>query len=237
MRTTRSCTKCGLVQSTDQFTSSRPNECRTCRSAYHRAYGRKNREVLSAKLRERRQKVRETDPERDLVLREKKNAARRQGPYRARTDRACKLCAVALTPENNPPHCGRYCKTCRYKRVVARPEVQVALHAWQKAHRAERRAYLRAYMQAHPEKRSAYTQNYRARFGGARRNGVVTPAEWKARLEEFGHRCAYCLRGDVKLTQEHVEAVSCGGAHSIENVVPACQPCNSRKKDRRILLS
>jgi|SRR5580692_74080 5-methylcytosine-specific restriction endonuclease McrA len=64
----------------------------------------------------------------------------------------------------------------------------------------------------------------------------VTLDAWRARLEEFGHACAYCLRTDVLLlTQDHVLAVSRGGLHLIENIVPACQSCNARKHNRGIL--
>jgi 5-methylcytosine-specific restriction endonuclease McrA len=37
------------------------------------------------------------------------------------------------------------------------------------------------------------------------------------------------------LTQDHVTAVSRGGEHSADNVVPACRSCNSRKSNRSII--
>jgi 5-methylcytosine-specific restriction endonuclease McrA len=61
-----------------------------------------------------------------------------------------------------------------------------------------------------------------------------TLAQWLEVLEEFGHRCAYCLCGDQKLTMDHVIPVAKGGEHVRENIVPACKSCNSRKKDRSI---
>lgn len=57
---------------------------------------------------------------------------------------------------------------------------------------------------------------------------------WVEILDEFNHRCAYCLRGDVKLTMDHVIPLSKGGPHTRDNIVPACKPCNSKKKDRPI---
>lgn len=54
--------------------------------------------------------------------------------------------------------------------------------------------------------------------------------DWPAILEMFGHRCAYCLQpSDKPLTVDHIIPLSRGGEHSIENVVPACKSCNSRK--------
>jgi 5-methylcytosine-specific restriction endonuclease McrA len=54
-------------------------------------------------------------------------------------------------------------------------------------------------------------------------------------LEYFGHACAFCLRTDIKLTQDHVIAITLGGGHTKENVIPACQPCNSRKKNKLVV--
>ncbi|MEZ5205012.1 MAG: HNH endonuclease [Acidimicrobiales bacterium] len=45
-----------------------------------------------------------------------------------------------------------------------------------------------------------------------------------------GGRCAYC--GAKGSTVDHVVPRSRGGRHDWDNVVLACQPCNSRKGDR-----
>jgi len=57
----------------------------------------------------------------------------------------------------------------------------------------------------------------------------LTNAEWAETLAYFNHACAYCLRSDVPLTMDHVVPVSKGGPHTRDNVVPSCQPCNSKK--------
>jgi 5-methylcytosine-specific restriction endonuclease McrA len=98
----------------------------------------------------------------------------------------------------------------------------------------------------HPERRSEAILKYSRSDHGiamladarARRYGVtgrVTAIEWRERVEEFGHACAYCLRTDMKLTKDHVLGLASGGEHSIDNIVPACSSCNSRKKERGIL--
>lgn len=99
---------------------------------------------------------------------------------------------------------------------------------------AERlRAYATEYRLAHPLERMVHHETRRARKMG--RNGAgVTAVEWRAILEYFGHRCAYCLRADVKLQQEHVDPLARGGAHSPENVVPACAFCNNSKHNRPV---
>jgi 5-methylcytosine-specific restriction endonuclease McrA len=45
-----------------------------------------------------------------------------------------------------------------------------------------------------------------------------------------GHRCQYC--GASAENIDHVIPKSRGGLHAWDNVVAACRPCNSRKRDR-----
>ena len=45
-----------------------------------------------------------------------------------------------------------------------------------------------------------------------------------------GHRCQYC--GASAENIDHVIPRSRGGTHAWENVVAACRPCNTRKRDR-----
>lgn len=45
-----------------------------------------------------------------------------------------------------------------------------------------------------------------------------------------GHRCQYC--GGNAESIDHVVPRSRGGAHTWDNVVAACRPCNVRKRDR-----
>ncbi len=45
-----------------------------------------------------------------------------------------------------------------------------------------------------------------------------------------GHRCQYC--GATAENIDHVIPRSRGGAHTWDNVVAACRPCNARKEDR-----
>ena len=45
-----------------------------------------------------------------------------------------------------------------------------------------------------------------------------------------GNRCQYC--GAAAENLDHVVPRSKGGAHTWENVVAACRPCNTRKEDR-----
>jgi 5-methylcytosine-specific restriction endonuclease McrA len=47
-----------------------------------------------------------------------------------------------------------------------------------------------------------------------------------------GHRCQYC--GASAENIDHVIPRSKGGPHTWDNVVAACRPCNTRKRDRML---
>ena len=59
---------------------------------------------------------------------------------------------------------------------------------------------------------------------------VVTDADIEAIWAMYDYTCAYCGAADVPLTIDHLIPIANGGAHSKENIVPACLSCNSRKR-------
>jgi hypothetical protein len=59
-----------------------------------------------------------------------------------------------------------------------------------------------------------------------------TKEQWKDCKHEFGQCCAYCGKYSKKLTQEHFIPVSKGGEFTINNIIPACGPCNYSKQDK-----
>jgi 5-methylcytosine-specific restriction endonuclease McrA len=117
--------------------------------------------------------------------------------------------------------------------------------AWRDAHRAEQKAWRAAYYTAHKAERAAavltwrasnplLAQTYRHR-SSARARGAetidLTAAEWGEILSAYGHRCAYCgADGDIE--QDHIVPLSQDGAHTAQNVTPACPSCNSSKRNR-----
>jgi 5-methylcytosine-specific restriction endonuclease McrA len=56
------------------------------------------------------------------------------------------------------------------------------------------------------------------------------PLNRRAVFARDGSRCQYC--GGTAESIDHVVPRSRGGQHAWENVVAACRPCNSRKRDR-----
>lgn len=55
---------------------------------------------------------------------------------------------------------------------------------------------------------------------------------WLTCLTFFGGACAYCGGTAARLTADHLIPKSAGGADSVDNIVPACEECNSEKGDR-----
>jgi len=56
----------------------------------------------------------------------------------------------------------------------------------------------------------------------------LTAAQWAA-LKAAWQGCAYCGATDGPLQRDCVMAISRGGRYTVDNVVPACAPCNTSK--------
>ncbi len=54
-------------------------------------------------------------------------------------------------------------------------------------------------------------------------------AERDAKFQAMGGACFYCGRADAPLTEDHAVPLSRGGSDDIDNILPACKPCNSAK--------
>jgi 5-methylcytosine-specific restriction endonuclease McrA len=85
------------------------------------------------------------------------------------------------------------------------------------------------YRKKYPEKKAHLENKRRARkFGNG---GSHTLEELTEKFAELGNACYYC-GCDGKLTIDHDIPLARGGSDNIENILPACRPCNSRKKAR-----
>lgn len=67
------------------------------------------------------------------------------------------------------------------------------------------------------------------------RGEFVSSGERGELIEYFNSHCAYCIRPLVQVTLDHIVPLSKGGEHSIGNIVPACQSCNSSKGSLSLL--
>ena len=95
-------------------------------------------------------------------------------------------------------------------------------------HTERRRQYQKKWDMANKGRRAFYSARQRARKASLPDN--LTYAEWEAIKMAYKYKCAYCGRKPRLLTQDHVMPLSKGGGTIKENIVPACQSCNSGKK-------
>ena len=116
-------------------------------------------------------------------------------------------------------------------------------YPWHKTHKELLNSRVREWDNSHPiqarRRRRLYDKTVRGRASKkarhARRrvfelNGVsFTMEQWLLLLEEFDNRCVYCGNKSKKLTVDHWVPLSKNGSNSIDNIVPACIPCNSSK--------
>lgn len=176
-----------------------------------------------------------------------KRARQRRFAERAKgTDRKCSKCSRIYRPGHIA-----YCHSCYlaykrdwYKRNSAaerrrmkeyqqrRPEVfRDHMRRKRDLQPELTRAQTRKWRQANKERVALMDANKRARRR-ARKTGRVTFAEWESLKELWGHRCAFCGRFQIKLTQDHSMPLNRGGIHDISNLLPACRSCNSQKCDK-----
>lgn len=94
----------------------------------------------------------------------------------------------------------------------------------------------RRWREKHPERAQAgYEARRIAKYANTPVVQQLTESQWRDTLDQFHHRCAYCGRklgyskGELRPTMDHIIPLSRGGLHTKENVVPACQHCNSSK--------
>lgn len=74
-------------------------------------------------------------------------------------------------------------------------------------------------------------EQIRLTFGSRERLWKMPPVNRREVLRRDAHSCQYC-GSNRRLTLDHVMPRSKGGTHTWDNVVTACEGCNSRKGDR-----
>ena len=61
----------------------------------------------------------------------------------------------------------------------------------------------------------------------------LTQEQWLALVESWGG-CAYCGVTDRPLQRDCIMAISRGGRYTLDNVAPACGPCNASKCNEEV---
>lgn len=114
------------------------------------------------------------------------------------------------------------------KGVLYQEYIRANANKWQREHPEQARAGHRKYDRTERGRASKKARANRRRI--LEINGISFTAEqWLLRLREFDNRCVYCGSKQRKLTADHWMPLSKGGTNDINNIVPACRSCNSRK--------
>jgi 5-methylcytosine-specific restriction endonuclease McrA len=131
-----------------------------------------------------------------------------------------------------------------------REEARMRARAWREAHLEEDRAHARAYAETHreearqrasawaaanPDRHRANCRNQKAKRRGAPSCEhvaclIVGPAQLAWQLNP--HVCWLCgtqLWEGVNAHLDHVLPIARGGVHCVDNLRPACAPCNLSK--------
>jgi 5-methylcytosine-specific restriction endonuclease McrA len=97
-------------------------------------------------------------------------------------------------------------------------------------HKEKKRAQSKIWTKNNPDKTRAQNQRRRARLANAK-TFAVTPREIKKLYESA---CLFCgHQGRIDL--DHAIPLSRGGDHSIGNLIPLCDNCNSTKYNKTIM--
>ena len=119
------------------------------------------------------------------------------------------------------------CRFCRALLTLQAKKKQIEYHKLFNLRNPEKVAvYSRTYNRRHPEVQLAARHKRRALLSGS--VGHFTAKEFKDLCATHENKCTYCYR-ELPLGPDHKVPLSRGGSSSIENIVPACKFCNSKK--------
>lgn len=214
------CTKCQREQPASAFgkrtlksgTVTLQFYCRDCQKAYREA----NREDIIAK-----QRAWWADNKEEQNQRQRKYYRNNKPKVRA---------GIKRWEDANPEKVREIARATYHRHR----DKQVARHkAKYQRDKEKLRPTRKAWKKNNPEKLKAGWQAYRARKMNA--ENTLTSLQWEDRIAEFNNHCAYCLLPLAKAEIEHMNPLSRGGGHTLENVVPACRSCNAKKHDKNLL--
>jgi endonuclease I len=84
--------------------------------------------------------------------------------------------------------------------------------------------------------KSCHTQrsNQKRREALSEVENTLTSDQWEQLCREWDNECAYCGTFSDSLERDHVVPLSDGGGTTLQNIVPACMPCNRSKGNKSL---
>lgn len=118
---------------------------------------------------------------------------------------------------------------------------------WKRNNPERTKQYMQSWYEEHKEDRQSYNHDYgqenhdgvleRSRKRRAIRHGLdefFTEEQFFEKFEHLGKKCFYCgveLTNET-VTRDHYIPLAKGGNDNIDNIVPCCKNCNSRKRNK-----
>ncbi len=150
----------------------------------------------------------------------------------------CKKCAIEKSKNrrvNNKEYDDLYHKEWR-KREEVKKRQRNHFARWKEDNLHQIKEYFKQYQINNPDKLRQY------RITNQIKRHKISKAEWEECKKYFNYSCAYCglsidkhfyvYGGKLKQGDLHKEHVIHNGSDTIENCVPSCKNCNSKKHDK-----
>lgn len=128
-------------------------------------------------------------------------------------------------PDRNKAHSEKWRKSNPDK-------VKKVFKKWRDANLLKERDRIRIWFKENKEKVKEYKRHRRNLVYKA--PGRHSEGEWETVKAQYNWTCPRCGKSEpeIKLTEDHIIALSKGGSDNIENIQPLCAPCNASKGNR-----
>lgn len=213
----KKCSKCGIEKSLEFFTKDKSNrtglrsECKDCRREYNKRYYQNNIENFQKHNSQYYQENRDT-----LLIAHRQNYQDNCEYYKDQK-KQYRLDNIEKIKESDK----KYYENNKEKKKE-----------YNRRYRQENKDKLNAQKRDYHQRNPQFVTNRRARRKEFMRDNVITKLEWLKIMESTNWTCTYCgvsLRSSKIRTIDHVIPLSKGGSHTVDNLVPACRSCNSKK--------
>jgi len=215
------CIRCGSTRR-----SKATGRCLDCQRAYHQANQVRRSEMAKARYRANPEQKRATNAAWLEKNHERKKAAHDKWAESNRD----KLRRISKEWNEKNPDRAKANAAAWYATNSARKKTTST--AWKRAHPEVGRACATAWKKAHPGQTRKHALARRARKLNA--PGAYTAKQWADLLASYHGKCVYC--GAEAKTMDHIVPLTKDGTNDIENIVPACKSCNSRKHTKSLLV-
>lgn len=102
---------------------------------------------------------------------------------------------------------------------------------WYDDHKESRKQYNHKYGQEHHDGVLERSRKSRAIAFGKHEH--FTEEEFREKASQYGNKCFYCgiELNETNITRDHYIPLTLGGGDTIDNIVPCCNNCNSKKRN------